>query len=121
VTGLGTGEDAGARLLVPQPVLVISAANPRGASLGAPGAAALWGENVPVLPVPLLTAAGRQDPPMAVASPVSLRFGWCLLPPDNASSRSGRCWWGGKLLAGARPWVGCAGRGLLFGGIAKPM
>lgn len=74
----------------------------------------LWGEHVPVFPIPLLPAAGGQDPPVAVASLVSLRFGWCLLPPDNAESRPGRCWRGGELLTGARPWVRCAGRGLLF-------
>lgn len=106
---------------MPQLVLYGAAAMlwPKGASLGAPGAAT--GEHVPMFPIPLLPAAGRQDPPVVVvASLMSLRFGWCLLPPDNAENCPGCCWQGWELLAGARSWVGCAGRGLLFQGLAAP-
>lgn len=68
---------AWARMLVPQLVLYGAAATlwPKGASLGGPGAA--MGEHVPVLPIPLLPAAGGQDPPVVVvASLMSLKFGW---------------------------------------------
>lgn len=58
--------------------------------------------------------------PMVVELLVTLRFGWCLLSLDNAESCPGCCWWGEELLAGARPWVGSAGRGLLFQGLAAP-
>lgn len=72
------------------------------------------GERVPVLPIAVLPAAGGQDPPVA-ASLVSLGFGWCLLPPDNAESRPGCCWRGGELLAGV-----CVQGGVCFLGVLLP-
>ena len=77
MTGLGMGKDAGAPASAGDLCFMgqQQRSAPRMQVWVPPGAAVLWGEHVPVLPIPLLPAAAGQDPPVAVASLVSLRFG----------------------------------------------